>query len=228
MTKTICPFCGAQPTEKHSDMCGLSRVTPSSQPSALREELMKAKAKIAAGEIDLRDIGKLLFGIFDQDLAAAMIDAALSSPEAQPLKLSPTTELIERLGTYKVGAHQGPPLHPKICDEAASRLSSLSAEVERLTGLLREAHDWMPVFAGDDELTNLHERIDACIKELPEGWRLHTLMGPQYTAEQDPSGDWLCCLINTTMPTYRSVSARGPDPLSAMRAAVEKIPKLTS
>lgn len=33
-----------------------------------------------------------------------------------------TADLVLRLRKYKVGAHDGPPLHPSICDEAADEI----------------------------------------------------------------------------------------------------------
>lgn len=38
-------------------------------------------------------------------------------------------DLIERLAEYKVGAHDGPPLHPPICDEAAKTIQELREQL---------------------------------------------------------------------------------------------------
>lgn len=62
------------------------------------------------------------------------------------------------------------------------------------------------------------DSIEACIKELPEGWT--------YSLSSFFRGSVLshkCMSFNAAMVCQ--ANAEGPDPLSAMRAAVEKITK---
>jgi hypothetical protein len=44
---------------------------------SVRDEILAIQRRVAEGEIDLRDVGKLLNGKFDQDLPAEILNMAL-------------------------------------------------------------------------------------------------------------------------------------------------------
>ena len=59
-------------------------------------------------------------------------------------------DLVDRMRRYSVGAHDGPALHPAICDEAAD-------EIERLRAALQRIADWCPA---TQEMTLAHQMAD--------------------------------------------------------------------
>jgi hypothetical protein len=53
--------------------------------SELTKRLLDLKERVSLGSFDLREVGKLVFGIWDQDLAAEMVERALAADEIERL-----------------------------------------------------------------------------------------------------------------------------------------------
>ena len=52
-----------------------------------------------------------------------------------------TRDLVKRLRAYQVGAHDGPPLHPPICDETADEIERLLKIEEQYEAVQSAAED---------------------------------------------------------------------------------------
>ena len=67
----------------------------------------------------------------------------MTNESARPLDEGALDDLTARLRDYKVGARDGPPLHPKICDEAARAIESLIAALP--ASAERVPDGWRPI-----------------------------------------------------------------------------------
>lgn len=144
------------------------------------EELIaKFQARVAAGEIDLRPFGELIFGKFDQDwparliaLARTAVPALIARLEAAEANLKWEQHRAGRIGTHSEDCHTWGPQHYECLlrkfNEAEARIATAyaegveaaaaihTAEVARLEKQIEENIEYMRRVGRSDHSANNH------------------------------------------------------------------------